>query len=280
MATSLDFSQKIDLRLLSALVKQVTAAAEKPYLLAGATARDLLLTHAHEILNSRATVDVDFAFFLDNWDQYETLRKKLLAGGEFMEVPRKGIHKLRFRRVLEVDILPFGGVERADRTIALPPDNAFVMTMFGFREALNSSVTVMLPDDATVQVVSLPALAILKLSAWSERRLLEPGKDAYDLLLILKNYASTSGKRLYDANPHIAGSPSDYEAAGAWLLGRDMAQLLNDDGHQRLARIMAEEADETGQLRLVGDMMRGDPDRALQLLAALEDGFIGGRNEQ
>jgi predicted nucleotidyltransferase len=276
----LDFSKKIELRILSALVKQVSAAVRTPYLLAGATARDLLLVYAHEIPNNRATVDVDLAFLMESWGEFETLRKKLLAGGDFVEVPRKGIHKLRFRRTLEVDILPFGGVERRDRSIVLPPDNAFEMSMFGFKEALGSAVTVKLPDDARVQVVSLPALAILKFSAWTERRHREPGKDAYDLLLIIKNYASASGERLYDANPHVPGSPSDYEAAGAWLLGKDMAQLLDETGRERLARIIADEADEAGQLRLVGDMTRHDPERVLELLGALEDGFIGGRDDQ
>lgn len=273
MAISLDFSQKTDLRLLSALVKLVSAAAAgMPFLMAGAMARDLILVHAHEIRSTRATEDVDLAFLVQDWADFEAVRRRLLATGEFAEIPRKGIHKLRFRRTLEVDILPFGGVERQDRSIVLPPDNA-EMSMFGFKEALGSAVTVVLPDDARVQVVSLPALAMLKFSAWKERWLRERGKDAYDLLLIIKNYASASGERIYDANPYLAGSPSDYEAAGAWLLGKDMARLLDEAGHERLARIIADEADEAGQLRLVGDMMRDDPDRALVLLSALEDGF-------
>lgn len=281
MATSLDFSQKTDLRLLGALVKLVNAAAAgTPFLLAGAMARDLLLVYAHDVRSNRATKDVDLAFLVRNWDDFKAVRRKLLASGEFAEIPRKGIHKLRFQRALEVDILAFGGVERPDRSIVLPPENASEMSMFGFREALDSSVTVILPDDARVQVVPLPALAILKFSAWVERRSREPGKDAYDLLLIIKNYAIASGERVYDANPYLAGSPSDYEAAGAWLLGKDMAQLLDEAGHERLARIIADEADEAGQLRLVGDMMRDDPERALGLLAALEDGFIGQKHEQ
>lgn len=153
--------------------------------------------------------------------------------------------------------------------------------MFGFREALDSTVTVILPEHARVQVVSLPALSILKFSAWEERRLTEPGKDAYDLLLITKNYASAGNdNRLYDANPFVAGSPSDYEAAGAWLLGKDMAKLLDAKGRERLARIIAKEADKMGKLHLAGDMMSDDPERALVLLAALEEGFVGEKDEQ
>jgi predicted nucleotidyltransferase len=274
----LDFSQKSELRLLGALVKAVDAAAAGlPFLIAGAMARDLLLVHAHDIPSQRATEDVDLACFVQDWGEFEALRNELLSGGEFAEVPRKGIHALRFRRSLEVDILPFGGVERDDRTVVLPPDNAFEISMFGFREALDSSVTVLLPDDAKVQVVSLPALAVLKLSAWTERRLRAPGRDAYDLLFVIRNYSyAEQYGHLHDQNPYLTDSPADFEAGGAWLLGRDMASLVDTAGHERLATIIANETDPTGQLHLAGEMMRDNLERALELLKALEDGFIGG----
>lgn len=277
--TSLDFSQRTDLRLLAALVKQVSiAAAGTPFLLAGAMARDLLLTHAHGVRASRATEDVDLVFQVASWNEFEKLRRKLLDG-EFTEIHRRGMHKLHYRGGLDVDILPFGGVERPDRTIVLPPDNAFVMSMFGFTEALQPSVTVKLPDEVSIQVVSLPALAILKLTAWNERHSIEPGKDAYDLNLVIRNFAEIAGERLYEVNPYLVGSPSDYECAGAWLLGRDMAELLDRSGKERLAVLIAGEADESGQFRLAGEMIRDDPERAIQLLGALEKGFIEGNNE-
>lgn len=195
MAILLDFSQTIELRLLGALVNRVNAAAAgTPYLLTGATARDLLLTHAHGIHATRATADVDLAFLTENWTQFEALRNRLIARGECAAVSRRGLHRLRFRDEMDVDILPFGAIERADRTIAWPPENAFVMTMFGYREALKASVAVVLPDDACVQVVSLPALAMLKFLAWTERRLTEPQKDAYDLLLIIRNYLDAGNR--------------------------------------------------------------------------------------
>lgn len=52
-----------------------------------------------------------------------------------------------------------------------------------------------------------------------------------------------------------------------------MAQLLDAAGRERVARLIANETDEQGQLRLVGEMMRDDPDRALEFLTALEHGF-------
>jgi predicted nucleotidyltransferase len=279
-STSLDFSQKNDLRLLAALIGEVDAIADGiSFLLAGAMARDLLLAHAHGVRIDRRTQDVDLAFSVSSWEEFERLRKKML-GGPFQEIPRSGIHKLNYRGTLEVDILPFGGVERADRTISLPPDNSFTMSVFGFREALASSVTVILPARISVQVVSLPALAILKLAAWSERHVQQPAKDAYDLRLIIRSYPDLAGERLFESNPYLYGSPPDYECAGAWLLGRDMAPLLDASGHRKLATLIAKETDEQGQLQLAGEMMRDDPERAVQLLHALEKGFLGEAIEQ
>lgn len=65
MATLLDLSQRVELRLLAALLKQISAAAtETPFLMAGAMARDLLLVYAHDIHSNRATEDVDLAFLV------------------------------------------------------------------------------------------------------------------------------------------------------------------------------------------------------------------------
>ena len=274
MATLLDLSQKGD-PLLGALIGRINAmVGDAPYLLAGATARDLLLQAAHGIDPGRATMDVDLAFQVGNWDEYLALRNRLLATGDFAELPRGGLHKLRFRHALEVDVMPFGAIENADRSIAWPPQGDIVMSAFGFREAHDASITVILPPDARVQVVSLPALAMLKLIAWKERGADQRGKDAHDLRLIIKHYLDAGNhERLHDEIPDAGGSPYDYEFGGAQLLGKDMARLLDAAGRARLARLIADEADEQGSLRLAGEMMRNDPERALELLTALARGF-------
>ncbi len=275
MVTLLDLSQKGD-RLLGALIGRVNAiVGDAPYLLAGATARDLLLQAAHGIDPRRATTDVDLAFLVGNWDEFLGLRNQLLASGDFAGMPKGGLHKLRFRGSLEVDIMPFGAIEQPDRSIAWPPEGDIIMTVFGFREAQDSCITVILPPNERVQVVSLPALAILKLVAWKERRFEQPGKDAHDLALIVRSYLDAGNhERLHSEIPDAGGSPYDYVFGGAQLLGKDMARLLDAAGRERLGRLIADEADEQGQLRLAGEMMRNDPERALELLIALESGFV------
>lgn len=60
-------------------------------------------------------------------------------------------------------------------------------------------------------------LAVLKVLAWSERRRIEPRKDASDLLLILQNYIDAgNSERLYaEAGQLFERHNFDYERAGA-----------------------------------------------------------------
>ena len=279
--TLLDFSLKAELQPVGEIVAPIGAVAHRLGIhcfITGALARDLWIAHHLGIETGRQTEDADFAMAVPNWEKFYALRKELLDSGEYREVPRAPVHRLRHRNGIPIDLVPFGGVERREtRTIAWPPDNDFVMSVFGFREVATHTVEVRFPGNAVGRVVTLPALALLKINAWADRHLRVPKKDAHDLRLIIRNYANANNTdRLYDENPYVVGSPSDYEAAGAWLLGKDIAQVLDANGQERLARIIANETDKGGQLKLAGDMMRDDTDRAHFLLAALEEGFNEG----
>lgn len=271
----LDFSSRPELRHLAALAAAFRAGAgDAPFFLAGATARDLLLHYAHGIDAGRDTRDVDIALMVSDWATFEALRSRLIAGGQF--APNGNVlHKLKFGGFLEIDLIPFGAVERADRTIAWPPDGDFVMTVFGFSEVFDATLMVRLPDNEEIRVVSLPALAILKLMAWKERRLSEPGKDAYDLAAIIGNYLEAGNhERLYTEAAHLLETPDfDFEQAGAWLLGHDMARLLPRPARQPVAEMLATENDPNGKLRLVGDMPI-EANRALALLQSMNQGFL------
>lgn len=271
----LDFSNRPELRHLAALAAAFRAVAgDAPFFLAGATARDLLLHYAHGIDAGRDTRDVDIALMVSDWATFEALRSRLISGGQF--APNgNALHKLKFGGFLEIDLIPFGAVERADRTIAWPPDGDFVMTVFGFSEAFDATLMVRLPDNEEIRVVSLPALAVLKLMAWKERRLSEPGKDAHDLAMIIGNYLEAGNhERLYTEAAHLLEKPEfDFEQAGAWLLGHDMARLLPATARQPVAEILAAESDLQGKLRLVGDMPI-EANRALVLLQSMNHGFL------
>lgn len=270
----LDFSKTEDLRPLARLVAAIGKVSDQlPFILAGAQARDLLLKYAHDIPTGRQTSDVDFAFRVESWDEFHTLRKRLLESGAFVEVP-KSLHKLKFRAALEVDIVPFGGIERSDRTIEWPPDGDVVMSLFGFEEVMESALTVHLPEDVFVKSVSLPALALLKFAAWEDRRRTHPGKDAYDLRIILKHYVDAGNvDRLYgEFSALVTAANFDYERAGAHMLGHDIGLLLNADGRRRLRDQLSRETDRGGRLALLGDLGL-ESEKGLQLLDAVAEGL-------
>ena len=273
-AISLDFSKKTELRWLSEPVRLVRdAAGNLSHFIAGAMARDLILQYGYGIDTVRKTHDVDFGFMVKTWPAFETLCSNLLATGKFTAV-RGNAHRLNFDSGMTVDLVPFGPIERPDRTIAWPPDGAIVMSVFGFREALAATILVALPEGVTVPVVTLAALALLKLAAWMERRHEQPGKDAYDLWLIMRSYLNAGNRdRLYTDAAHLLERDDfDYDGAGAWLLGHDMGQLLTGDSKDKVSALLARESDPNRSISLVGDM-RTDPNTASAMLRALRDGF-------
>jgi predicted nucleotidyltransferase len=206
-----------------AVVHDVATKQECPYVVVGATARDLLLFHVFGIPASRATRDVDFAIAVESWDKFHRMRNALLATEEF--VPSKVEHRLFFKTTyIPIDLIPFGGVAEDD-TIAWPPAKDTLMTVAGFEDAMAASIQVRVSPTLTVPVVSLAALAILKIFAWEDRRTTD--KDALDLYRVISTYADAGNTdRLYDSGtPHLDKFNYDFELAGAALAGEDSRML-------------------------------------------------------
>jgi predicted nucleotidyltransferase len=271
-----DLSGKPELAPLARVAADLRAAApEAVPLLAGATARDILLKHAHGIEPGRATEDIDLAFSVPDWSRFESLRVALIDSGHFR--PGGVAHKFRHRDGLLVDIIPFGGVQDARGAIAWPPGGDVVMAVAGYREAQATSVSVTLPGGIPIAVVSLPMLAALKVLAWSERRRVAPRKDAHDLFLILRHYLDAGHReRLYAEAAHLLDAPDfDYERAGAWLAGRDVTATLEAQEakslREHIATLLRAEIDPDGNLLLIGETR--DPEASRLLLAAFLDGM-------
>jgi predicted nucleotidyltransferase len=255
MRTSLDFSQKTDLvplaRVANAL-RAVAAPASIEFFLMGAAARDLMLRHAHNIEPQRLTEDVDFAVMVRDWESFESLRSALVSSGQFASRPGPATHRFRHLGGLPLDIVPFGGIERADRTIAWPPDHAEVFDCFGAKEAFNTAITVQLPEHARILVASIPALTLLKITAWRDRKHTHPGRDAPDLLLYLVHYLDCGNleRAIKEHSDLFETDDFDYQLAGVGLLARDLAELLDKSGIEKVLAVISPEADEHGRLLL------------------------------
>jgi predicted nucleotidyltransferase len=177
---------------------------------------------------------------------------------------------------LPIDLVPFGNVETRERKIVWPPHGEVVMDVFGFREAQASACEVAFPGGVRGRVVSLPALGLLKIVCWNDRHYAAPRKDAHDLMLIVQNYLQAGNEaRLVDA--FVAWTQEedfDYERAGARMLGHDVRALLDEDGIERVGRLLSEQADPLTPARLPSEMAPGEPDRARALIESLLGGMM------
>ena len=271
-----------ELRWLAQVAADVATAGltQKP-LVVGALARDILLLHAHGIDTGQATEDADFAIAVADWEEFSAAREKLLAGNAFVS-SGQGMQRIRHREFGWIDLIPFGAIERADGTIAWPPDGAQVMNVLGFREACSTAIQVTLPGEQRVLVVSLPMLILLKILAWEDRHIYAPAKDAVDLMLMLRKYldAGNVGRFPEDA-AELPSLEFDYETAGALLAGRDVGALLGacqprgEAICERVSAIVRRELDPDGQLMLLREMAGFDAEYAHRLLGAFERGLAG-----
>jgi predicted nucleotidyltransferase len=64
------------------------SSAKCEYFVAGATARDIVLVNVYGLRPGRATRDIDFGIAIENWEQFEVLKQRLIATREFAAAPR------------------------------------------------------------------------------------------------------------------------------------------------------------------------------------------------
>ena len=276
--SSLDFSQRRELSLHAVVVADVEAAAASlgaQVLIVGAFARDLHLLYRYGIATRRETEDVDIALAMPDWETFEKLRAALIESGNF-RASGAALQRLRHRRNLPLDLVPFGRLETAERTIVWPPRGDIVMDVFGFREALTTAHRIVLPEKVQARLISLPALALLKTVCWHDRHYRYPGKDAHDLNLIIRNYLIAGNEeRLWDEfGAWTQEDDFDFESAGARMLGHDIRSLLDDAGIERIAAILSEQSDQELPGLLPSEMSAQEPGRARSLLEATLRGIL------
>jgi predicted nucleotidyltransferase len=259
------------------LIDKLLRNAKIPYMLVGATARDLLLYHVFGHAVTRATYDLDFAVLVDSWEQFAVVKQLFLTIPGFTDKGRSA-QRLYYQPTgasfeTIIDIIPFGKLETADRTIAWPPDADVVMNVAAFSDAFKSSVNVQVRSDLFIPVASLPGLTVLKLFAWLDRH---EERDVQDIRRLMETYTDAGNvDRLYnEEGDELERVNFDTILAGSYLLGKDAQRITDESVRTRLSVALSVKELNALILQLARTMSVLD-DRS-ELAEALLNGFLGG----
>lgn len=267
-----------------AVMRAVDAVARElglEYFLCGAMARDLLLTHVHGIEPSTATEDVDFGVAVNGWAQFDDIKARLNATGNFFPVD-KVAQRLLYKPVpsssgYPVDFIPFGGTETGPNRIEWPPDRSEVLNVIACQEVLENAVRIRVDNELIVPTSSLPGLALLKLFAWVDRGNAN-AKDAQDLAILLHKYAEAGNRdRLYSEELELfERAGHDESVASPELMGKDVGSVASP---ATLIQAIAILDDTTLSSRLAAHMaprLRNGTDDPIEVAERLLDRFRAG----
>jgi predicted nucleotidyltransferase len=283
-----DLSGKIDQERIEALslVKNAADSLNISFFIIGATARDIILEHCYSIRSPKITLDIDLGVEVAHWQDFNRLKVSLLSTGKFFASRER--HRFQFGSLF-IDIIPFGPIGEEKERISWPPEQEILMSLGGFREAFENSITIRLrtSPELKIKVASLAGLAIMKIISWKEK-FPERRKDAEDLLFIMQNYEGAGNlERLYDQEQDLLKEENfDIQAACIRMLGRDMAKIAEVNTLIAIRMIFGEETAEDSRYRLVIDMVRNTFDsndrfeKVLSQVRKLKQGFNEVRVDQ
>jgi predicted nucleotidyltransferase len=279
---SFDISGKIETSYIDALlaIKEIADHLNIPFFIVGATARDILLEHFHNIRAPRMTRDIDLGVRVPDWEKFNDLTDTMLAGDKFTKA--KENQRYIYNDIL-IDIVPFGDISDENKTVKWPPEHEIILSTLGFDEAYEFSVLFRLSSDPLleVKVPTIPGLAIMKLISWDEKYP-DRTKDAEDLLFIMENYVDVIDQGyLYEKEATLLEEEDfDNQIACIRLLGRDIAKISNTDTLDKIKEILSIETVEQSQYRLISNMVNvhNDFDKVLLLLNKLKQGILERKN--
>ena len=156
------------------------------------------------------------------------------------------------------------------------PRSGFRMTLLGMRLAFEHAVVLPIAADLDVRVAPLPALAVMKIVAY----LADPGtreKDLGDLAAIMHGYADDDSERRFSSE--VPSEVTEFDDVGPFLLGRDVASIVNPEERRRISDFLAAiENEDRGpqllqRLAIRGPVSWRDPDTVLQRILAFRRGI-------
>lgn len=251
-------SEKIANPLLIGLLKKLTGCFDKiglPFYVIGATARDIVLRQLVGVSSQRRTQDLDIAIAIPDWDKFEEVSSVLIAAG--LEKDKHQRQRFYLGDYV-LDIVPYGGVAKEDDTIRWPPEEDIAMSVKGYNEVLQDTITLDIDGEFEIKVASLHGLFLLKFNAWIDRHY-QTDKDAEDMCFILENYFDANIERDFSSEKFTEVFNRDdfdtYLAGGIWI-AYDLYPLLNADQLEYFANTIQQEIERAETSPLINQILQ------------------------
>ena len=216
-------------------VLEVLAATEKifkqfgiDFYLVGALARDLHLSVKPAFTPQRKTRDIDIAILIADESLFHAIKDALINSGDFSAHETETI-KLIYKHSIEVDLLPFGGIENDLRETHLHKPRLFIMDVPGLQEAYVDIEEIELDNNIRLKVCSLEALVLLKIIANDDNP--ARTKDLTDIEHIVSVYFDLNADKIYTDQLDIMDlydtHDNDYlKLVSSRTIGRHIGSLL------------------------------------------------------
>jgi predicted nucleotidyltransferase len=228
----------IDLAALEALRLLLDAAGPDRVVVISASVPIVLIDLRYGLTGGRETLDVDAVVRAANWEEYEELKRRLLAAG-FRQgrVP----HRLEFGAA-QLDLIPYSRTLAPGDALEWPGQDR-VMSTLGLEEAFESARPEQV-GDLVVPIASVAACVLLKLVAYNDRPA-ERVRDLIDIVHCFELYADEPDARRYEIGEvEVDGTRVSYDEAGAHLLGQEVAALARHESLVTVRRVLASIDDE------------------------------------
>jgi predicted nucleotidyltransferase len=219
----------------------------------------------------RQTYDLDIAVAISLDELPVSIRK--LAG--WNQNPRRE-QEWRSPEGVIVDIIPVGP-DLLEAGYVVWPQSGHRMSLLGFRHVFERIHSVPLGPESQVNIATVPTIALLKIIAYQERPG-DRGRDLGDIADILVGYLPDDDPRRF--TPEIIATGLNYEETCSFILGRELAEMVNEPERLAIESFISTARDESDGGRTQALMLqsgppswRSNPGELLLKLEALERGL-------
>ena len=249
------------------------------YYLVGAVARDAWLTGVHGIEPRTMTRDIDFGILMDDKATYDALKRYLIGHEGF--TPHSGnAFVLMYNDRMQVDLLPFGGIEQADGKVSSSGLGSTTISLQGFYEVFEEELPVLdIEGKHQFRFCSLPGIVLLKMISWDDRPTVRYD-DIRDIAFLMKHFYAIYEEEIWENHYDLFGEAvMPHEQIAARVMGREMKKiaLRNQKLYARMMDILNQNTSDPKTSRMA-ELMLLSPEETIvdkmELLNQLKLGFI------